>query len=288
MPATVRIVGRRREVLGVAVPDTLVDRWTAWLVPGRQPFVVPAGDPLQGVGALTPELRDTYGLYGGKGRHLAWLTEEELLALPRARRAQLVRSQVQHGRGVVPTMRRWGSVVGEAARAQADGHRFVWWPSLLGEHAGAVLTEFVANGRRPSRHREVAAATWRSLAGVLPQAQRLAGTFPAASGPNCFGAVMAAAGVPGAEAVWMQRSPFEAWLSEHTRAGGRDGDPDTLLVWRSARGEVEHAAVTLGDGWALHQPSQGWMSPTTVLTVPEVVAGSRYRGLRLSRRRLRL
>jgi cell wall-associated NlpC family hydrolase len=120
---------------------------------------------------------------------------------------------------------------------------------------------------------------------VLPNAQRIAGTFPDGSGANCFAAVMTAAGAPGAEGTWMQREPFEDWLSSCTRAGGKDADPGTVLVWRGAEGQAEHAAVALGDGWALHKPSQGWMSPTKVLRVHDVKASARCPGLRLSRRR---
>ena len=63
-------------------------------------------------------------------------------------------------------------------------------------------------------------------------------------------------------------------------------DPGTVLVWRSPDGLVQHAAVTLGDGWALHKPSQGWMSPTKVLTVEECKASSREVGRRLERHRV--
>lgn len=122
---------------------------------------------------------------------------------------------------------------------------------------------------------------------LLPGARALAGRFPAGSGPNCFGTVMAAAGVAGAESVWMQREPFETWLAGTTRAGGRDGDVGTVLVWRSPDGLVQHAAVTLGDGWALHKASQGWMSPTTVLTVADAVRSARSAGRRLHRHTLR-
>lgn len=129
------------------------------------------------------------------------------------------------------------------------------------------------------------ASVWRSAEAALPEVARLAGTFPDASGPNCFGSVMAAAGVAGAEAEWMMRQPFEEWLARSTAAGGRDENPGTVLVWRSAEG-AEHAAVTLGGGWAFHKPSQGWMSPRVVLTAADVVRSSRAQGLRLSRRRL--
>lgn len=69
-----------------------------------------------------------------------------------------------------------------------------------------------------------------------------------------------------------------------TRPGGRDDVAGTVLVWRSPDGLVQHAAVTLGGGWALHKPSQGWMSPTKVLTVDECKASSRAVARRLERR----
>jgi cell wall-associated NlpC family hydrolase len=94
---------------------------------------------------------------------------------------------------------------------------------------------------------------------------------------------MAAAGVAGADEVWMLREPFEEWLAAGARRGGRDEHPGTVLVWRSSDSQVQHAAVTLGDGYALHKPSQGWQSPTKVLTTQEVKLSARARGLRLHR-----
>ena len=276
------------EVLGVPVPGELLEKWGGWLAPAVQPFVVPSDDELLNDRGqpLSRELLDTYELYGGKGTHLAWLTEAEFAALPPRTRSDLVRAQVARGRSAVPTVRRWGSVVGLRARDQADGHRFVWWPSLLAPHVATVLAEFVDNGRRSSQHRSVTGPTWAAARRLLPRAEELAGTFPPESGPNCFGAVMAATGEVGAEQEWRQREPFEAWLSERTVAGGDVNAPGTVLVWRSPVGEVDHAAVTLGDGWALHKPSQGWMSPTKVLSVDDVIRSSRCWGRRLSRRHL--
>jgi hypothetical protein len=97
---------------------------------------------------------------------------------------------------------------------------------------------------------------------------------------------MATCGVEGAHDVWMHREPFEDWLAQHTTKGGHDGEPGTILVWRSVDGAVQHAAVTLGDGWALHKPSQGWMSPTKVLALREMKYSARARGQRLHRRHL--
>ena len=84
----------------------------------------------------------------------------------------------------------------------------------------------------------------------------------------------------------MQREPFEAWLVDHTRPGGDDDRAGTVLVWRNGAGAVDHAALTTGDGWVLHKPSQGWMSPTKVLAVRDATLSARSPGRRLQRRRL--
>jgi hypothetical protein len=44
----------------------------------------------------------------------------------------------------------------------------------------------------------------------------------------------------------------------------------TVLVWRSRDHQVQQAALTVGDGWALHKPSQGWFDPVKVLTAADV------------------
>jgi len=279
-------------VLDIEVTEALVARWAGWFAPVVQPFLVDAalaarvGEQTTDV-EMADEVRDTFCLYGPPdGARYVWLSEVQFGALPRPNRSALVRGQRTLGREVVPSVRSWGSVVGDAARRQADGHRFVWWPSLLQGREEEVLREYVEDGRRPSRHDEVSEQVWAASAGLLPDARRLAGSFPEGSGPNCFGTVMASAGVVGADRVWMLREPFEDWLAEATRPGGDDGEVGTVLVWRSPDGLVQHAAVTLGAGWALHKPSQGWMSPHKVLTVDECKASSRSPGRRLERRQL--
>lgn len=269
-------------MLGIDVPEALVGQWAGWLAPRRQPFLVEAGD-----GADEPcslELVDTFELYGlaRRGLALTWLDEEGFMSLPRSRRAELVRAQVRLGRAAVPTLRRW-KVLADQVRTQADGHRFVWWPSLLAPHRDEVLARFVTNDRLPSQHRRVPLDVWRSASPLLPRARELAGTFPLVSGPNCFGTVMSLAGVDEARAV---REPFEDWLASSTRPGGDDGQPGTVFVWRQADGACDHAAVTLGGGWAMHKPSQGWMSPIKVLSVADVKRRGRCAGLRLHRYQL--
>ena len=278
------------QVLNVDVPPGLPQHWVTWLAPGSQPFFLAGRQAAEwgltvGQWPADPQLRDTYEMYGEPDRTcVAWLDEPSFLALPGPVRAGLVRAQVEHGRAAVPTVRAWTRLLGPGIREQAGGHRFVWWPSLLSGTAGPVLGRLLAEDLPPSRHALVSEQAWAGAAALLPGARALAGTFPHGSGPNCFGTVMAAAGVPGAAGTWMQREPFEEWLAALTTRGGRDDVPGTVLVWRAAQnGQLQHAAVTLGDGWALNKRSQSWQSPRTILSAAEVIATSRTPGWHLSR-----
>ena len=279
-------------VLGIGVSEERLGRWSDWFAPDSQPFEVPAGSPVASTGRPfapndEPELRDTFELYGVPTDTVyRSLTVEEFSALSRPVRGRLVRQRASRARDVVPTVRTWPSLRPAGIVGQADGHRFVWWPDLLRGREREVLVSYVEQGRRASRHREVPSSVWSEAAARLPAAQELAGTFPEGSGHNCFATVMGAAGVVGAAATWMLREPFEEWLAASSRPGGRDDEPGTVLIWRSPSGDVHHAAVTLGGGWALHKPSQGWMSPVKVLTVRDVILSARAVDRRLSRRAL--
>ncbi|WP_371402338.1 hypothetical protein OHA10_31115 [Kribbella sp. NBC_00662] len=274
-------------VLGIDVSSDLLQRWVDWLAPDEQPFFVTkkqaiAWDLRVEDREPSREDRDTYRTYNVDGRaaRIAWLSEASYGELPKATRAALVRAQVNYGRGAVPTVRRWVGAVGPEVRQQADGHRFVWWKSLLRDPK-AVLPEIVSEDLGPSRHAEV-----RRWPRQLERVRELAGTFPDGSGPNCFGTVMAACGVEGAEDVWMLREPFEEWLANHTERGGRDDVPGTVFVWRDTVSRVQHAAVTIGDGWMLHKPSQSWMTPRKIRSVGEVKRATRTAGWRLERHRV--
>ncbi|MER7247302.1 hypothetical protein [Kribbella sp. NPDC000426] len=274
-------------VLGIDVSPGLLERWVDWLAPDEQPFFVTnkqattwklTSDDRE----PTPEDRDTYRIYNidRRAARTVWLSEAAYGEVPKATRAALVRAQVDYGRGAVPTVRKWAGVVGPGIRQQADGHRFVWWKSLLTE-PGNVLPHIVSEDLGPSRHTEV--RTWPRQ---FERVRELAGTFPDGSGPNCFGTVMAGCGVEGAENVWMLREPFEQWLANHTERGGRDDVPGTVFVWRDTASRVQHAALTIGDGWMLHKPSQSWMTPRKIRTVAEVKRATRTAGWRLERHRV--
>lgn len=256
------------EILGIEVEAGLVARWRAWFCPPCQPFDVSrlsaehqAQVPDGSAGELSAEVRDTFFVYAQGWRLLDRAGFE---ALPRDVRRALAKT-----------------------RDRSLGA--VRWPADLVASGDEPLMRYIETGVTPSRHRDVTEATWAKAQRSLPEARRLAGTFPLRSGPNCFGAVMGAAGVPGAEDEWMFQEPFERWLADvcEPTSRGHDDECGVVLVWRDAEGLAVHAAVTLGDGWALNKPSQAWCSPRFVWPVQTTVLHSRHPGAKLRRYRLR-
>lgn len=254
-------------VLGIPVTEEEVERWLGFYAPGRQPFRtrdLPAAlvDSLPAA-ATSPtlhanELRDTFFVYGGGA--WVWLSEDEFDALP-------------------PEVR---SVLAGERAVRMRPKPVPAWPS--DPMVVAKLLRWVEAGVRTSLHALVPEQLRRASEGPLPRAAELAGRFPAGSGPNCFAAVMAAAGEP-VEHEWVQLDQFQAWLDSHTTPAATDGDQQLgqVLVWHED-GELVHAAVTIGDGLLLQKPSQSWSSPFGVWTVQEVIHHWRVPGVRLSRR----
>lgn len=268
------------DILGIEVETALVRRWAAWLAPACQPFFLTAAEaaelgliPERRADDLSPELRDTYEVWNlAKDLETVWLDEDAFHTQPRDVRARLVRAQVGHGRGAVPSVSDWTDIFNaQVLCEQADADRFVWWPTLVEPHLHDVLRRVVSESQLPCQRTLVSEETWRAAESVLPRARELSGTFaPGSRGStfargsaaNCFATVMAAAGAPDAD-----DQPFEDWLAANCTAGGTDDVPGTVLVSRDAEGNITHAAVTLGGGWVLHKPGQEWLSPHQVLTV---------------------
>lgn len=270
------------DALGITVGAELLEQWRASFAPHLQPFrTTHLGADAGAIGrTFEPSLdvRDTFHVYSEVG--WTWLEEAEFVRLPFRTRRALLRGRAATGRlRDVPELAR------QPTAPQTTDSRIVWWSSLLRRVGDRPLMSYVEHDLPPSRHREVTAAVWARAGRLLPGASDLAGRYPARSGPNCFGNVLAAAGV-GDGSAWVQREPFEEWLAAHTspvRGTRQDHLPGVVLVWRTHDGLAEHAAVTIGAGFVLNKPSQGWFSPHLVWTVPETVAASRYPGVTLSR-----
>ena len=286
-------------ILGIAVNVEVQSLWRRWLAPEMQPFYIDSLDrwprSVPRGRSLSPELRHTYKTWRlDRSLETLWLDETTFLGMSRTQRAELVRTQVVHGRGAVPTVRRWSDLLDPMTlRAQADGHRFVWWPSTIASNPSKVLSRAViaapdggASDALPSRHQEVSTVTWRRCTAILPGAKQIVGSFPRSSGPNCFGTIMAAAGVPGAAQESMLQAPFLSWLGSACQREGRDEEAGIVLVWRDGKGAPIHAAVTIGDGWALEKASAEWWTPSAIRSVADVIRMSRLRGHRLERHRI--
>lgn len=259
------------QVLGIPVDRALIGAWRDWFAPRKQPFRMDelraeVADVLP-VTSVDPTMEwvDTFFMYAGTW---GWLHETAFMALRPSQRIALmaVRRRSVRPKKLVPV-----------------------WPSELVRAGDEVIFRWIADAVRPSRHREVPAAVWRRTQHVLPDAQRLAGTFETSgSGPNCFGTVMAAAGTPDTQQVQIGPDRFQSWLDDHTEqvtGTSTDGEPGIVFAW-TEHGKLAHATVTIGDGWMLSKPSQSWSSPRLVRTVREVVDKWRYPDTRLSRHRL--
>jgi hypothetical protein len=286
------LYGDAVDVLGIEVEPALVRCWAGWLAPACQPFFLTSDEKANlrlAPGCLADHVRwvdrpgpryelpaglhDTYWEWNlPDGLDVVWLDEQVFQALPRDVRAELVRAQVKHGRGAVPTISGWADLLdAQVLCEQADGQHFVWWPTLVEPRTDAVLKRVVSDDQLPCQRTSVPEDVWRTATSVLPHARALAGTFANGGAGNCFGTVMGASGVQDAAATWMPGEPFEAWLAANCAAGGGDDVPGTVLVWRNADGACTHAAVTLGGGWALHKPGQDWICPRQVVTVGDLI-----------------
>lgn len=281
------------KVLGIDVGSAMLEAWQRWLAPDPQPFLVAAPTEWRcddEGGVVSRELADTYRLWWGveKPSALIWISERQFGELPKPTRAALVREQVRRRRGATPSVRAWQRLLDAARlREQADGHRFVWWASLLAGNAEAVLSRVVSERRLPSRHVEVPEDVWQAAESVLPQARSLGGTFPSGSNMNCFANVMAAAGAPSHE-VLDDVGPFDRWLEQAcTRGGDAQQSTGVVLVWRDREAAPVHAAVTLGGGWGLEKPSRDWHSPHAVVTVKDIMRMSRHPGEHVEKHTIR-
>ena len=144
-------------VLNIPVAGALLASWRAWLAPDRQPFYLTEAEagatrldtvPRAGV-TLTPEERDTVLAWNVRAEadRVAWLTLEEVDALPPASRRALLRAQLRHGRGNVPLGRAFPEL-------GLPPGRFLWRPEHL---TGEVLARVVSAQGGPCQRAEVPA-----------------------------------------------------------------------------------------------------------------------------------
>jgi hypothetical protein len=262
--------------LNIRVPIATERAWGGHLSPGVRPFFVGdeaaqalTGQPLWSAAELKPEhlplnLLDTLRLYSTPYTRVLWLDEPGWARLSVDERAVL---DAEWARLALPRL---------------------WWPgewqALKQSGQRRELLARLTADRLPCRRAELTRAQWQQATRYAPALRRWAGSWAAHSGPNCFGAVMAACGVPGAGEVWMMVAPFVRWLEGAAGPGqpldppGADATPTvnpapgTVLLWRDGQGQPQHAALALDAGLLHQKEAQSWNAPRQVMRWPEVHA----------------
>lgn len=280
------------EILNCRIDNATLTAWKEHFAPPTQPFFVRRQFPLPSRSgarwldsgavreALSLSAHDTFATYEvtGTARHLLLLDESAFEALPPGLRTELLYEQLEVGRGSVYQMQDLTdhltrSEIDQVAAASSGG-LVVWWPGLFAILSGAtqtrLLAEFASEDWPPCRRAELAAERWQQVERVLPGIPSRAGTFHPDSGPNCFGAVIEA--FTGQRiARRTERNEFEAWLESRIDAPGAADDLGTVLLWRDDHNALQHAAVSLGDGYAFHKEAQTWWSPWQVVRLTDVI-----------------
>jgi hypothetical protein len=282
---------------GCPVDPAIIAAWQRHWAPPAQPFFVSdalfrqlppwprftrrefhqSGVPLS--------LHDTFVTYGVREDPpwVMWLTYEVFASLGRAERLDLLQEQRIFGRAGVVHLDEVADQVDTAKIAGfvTEGY-FVWWSQLWEllektEQYG-VLRSFVETDRLPCRRDELSPRHWNLVATRLPGAHDLAGSFLPESGGNCLATVMAAFGAPAVAERWVHPEPFERWLGRFTRLSERPvrllepPERGCVLVWRDENARVQHAAVSLGAGFVLHEEAQSWYVPRQVMDLRDALA----------------
>lgn len=278
-------------VVGCVVPEAQRRAFEQHLSPDVQPFFV--SEDL--VGALPARLRwtraeframtwplsfvDAFTLYRVSA-DLPWVTllsARGFAALDAAVRTRLVQCQRNAGRGGVFDVTAWSSALSPndvaALRATPDGLALLWpsvWRDLSRAGRTVILRSVLEEDRLTHRGRELSASHWAEIDARLPGVRALAGTFATESGANCLSTVVAAFGEFDAANVWLHPEPFERWLHDDARRAHDTDALGTVLVWRDATGRVQHAAVSLGHGWAFQKDAQGWFAPRQIVRLADL------------------
>jgi hypothetical protein len=68
-----------------------------------------------------------------------------------------------------------------------------------------------------------------------------------------------------------ERKTFGEWLQQQPKSMGEPTDLGTILIWHDETGAIQHAAVSLGDGYIFHKEEQTWWSPWQVVPYNETI-----------------
>lgn len=308
-----------REIIGCAVSDGLLERWSSLLVREHAPFfVTEAALSLLPQGAvrltrsefnqMSPglDLRDSYRTYDVKpeGAFVALIGAAEFRTLPCDARQALLRLQWKLGRGqiydlnairgMLPVAER-PVVEGAAVFSTPEGEKvalnYEVWHSLSPSGRWRWLLAFVSEDQPACLSGTLSREEWAGIERQHGSAvRRLAGTFAWSSGPNCFSTALAAAtrSLPTAMSIstlWLHQGPFLRTLAERGYAPDdavtETGPfpPGAILVWSDPRGALRHACYVVDDELALNKDSQAWFVPRRLVPIQSVLEDWREEGV---------
>lgn len=293
-------------VLGCPVTDAHFAQWSRQFICDPAPFFL--SDETQMPSELLLLTRqefaesrfsltyqDSYLTYSvaADTRWVALVTSDEFDSLPPHSQQHLLAAQWALNRGhVYPWNQVENDLQGCLQRAQSrcfsvgDTSCFVLdaaiWSLLPEAVRRRWLLEFITSGDPPvCLSSGLSAADWAAI--HHPVIQRLAGTFPAQSGANCFSTTLAAiTSNPHTAATtaeyWVHQSVFLRGLAlrgftERPEMDAlAEGLRDAVLVWFDAKGKAQHACYVIGDGRVFNKNAQGWYAPWQILDLNALLA----------------
>lgn len=281
------------KILGCEVPVSTLEAWAQIFVFEREPFFLTLEvrallSNARPCAELKPslELADAYLTYQipKQAEFVASLKPEEFRVLPRAIQVELVKLQIQLGRGQVYDLGFVCDVLGEIpASLERDVFaehftlRYDVWNAFSTEIRYRWLEAYVSLERLHCLSSTVPENTW----GALPeQVRSLAGTFSSSSGANCFATVIAGLTTDLLES----KSTAQTWMLEHgfltalEAQGFHDAGkleipvkPNSILTWWNSSGKITHACLTLEFDLVLNKDAQSWFAPRQILRLNDVL-----------------
>jgi hypothetical protein len=281
-----------RNILGVPVSDATLEAWRKIFVFEHEPFFLES--PLPDLPTMT---RTEFGDWSktqsleyldactpwsvpARARNVTLLKPEKFSRLSVSTRPALNHAQVEFKRGSVYPLeiaQRFGILEQYLERDTINDHfilRFDAWNALSKTIQFDWLEWFVGSD---------------GLTGL--ESDHFLVGFSAVSGPNCFGATLAAVHPDTDRALeiaqtWLHQPEFFSHLESlgYTTPHPWDGSPllpRAILLFKQPGGDFVHAAAHLEHGLMLNKDAQSWHRPRQVLRLEDLLERWREDGLEL-------
>jgi hypothetical protein len=284
-------------ILGCYVPQSTLQSWVERLCFAEEPLFLTEQTrhwlPEQLISPRasleqSTDFRDAYLSYHVP-KHAAWvalLTPQTFRELPKTKQLELMRLQLELGRGQMYTLEWVEQTLGHLPAALEPDFfedrvalRFDVWNALEPELQKLWLRAFVALERQDCLSGTLSSADWQRIEAQFgPSVRRLAGNFSPSSGANCFATVLAALTPDPQESqrlenIWMTHQQLLEGLQArgYRERGALEGvSAQDVMLWHSSE-KIIHACLVLGEGLVLNKDAQGWYDPRQIRTLASVL-----------------